>query len=84
MARARYAIVRGKVRPYFNRDRAGEAQWTGYIDGLDNDRVSVPLEFRREIGRSKSREIGILGDSDPGEGGYGNVYVTIPQAVLTL
>ena len=38
----------------------------------------------REIARSKSREIGILGDSDPGEGGYGNIYVTIREAVLTL
>ena len=26
----------------------------------------------------------MLGDVDPGEGGYGNVYVTIPQALLTL
>ena len=27
--------------------------------------------------------IEILGDADPGEGGYGNLYVTIGQALLT-
>ena len=48
--RARYAIVRGSVRAHFNRNRTGDAQWTGYIESLDNIRVSVPLEFRRAIG----------------------------------
>ena len=31
-------------------------------------------------GRAAGR-IEILGDADPGEGGYGNVYVTIPAGI---
>jgi hypothetical protein len=48
--RARYAIVRGSVRARFDRNRAGEAQWSGYIDGVDNARVNVPKEFRAALG----------------------------------
>jgi hypothetical protein len=48
--RSRYAIVRGSVRARFDRSRAGEAQWTGYIDDLDNVQVNVQKEFRAALG----------------------------------
>jgi len=47
--RTRYAIVQGKVRPYHQAGRAKEAQWTGYIEVIENARVNVPLEFRKAV-----------------------------------
>jgi uncharacterized protein DUF4824 len=48
--RTRYTIVRGSVRAQYHRERGAAGLWTGDIDGLDNDRVNVPLEFRKAIG----------------------------------
>ncbi len=48
--RSRYAIVRGSIRAQINRNRSGDAQFSGSIDNLHNIRVSVPPEFRRAIG----------------------------------
>lgn len=48
--RNRYAIVQGKVRPYFTSRRPNEERWTGYIEVIENARVSVPLEFRKAFG----------------------------------
>lgn len=50
--RSRYAIVRGKIRAY-GPARYGsgkEARWRGYIESLDNPRINVALEFRRQAG----------------------------------
>jgi hypothetical protein len=47
--RARYAIVRGKVRLSYQSRRGKEAQWTGYIADIQNAQVNVPLEFRKAI-----------------------------------
>jgi uncharacterized protein DUF4824 len=50
--RGRYAIVRGKVRAYAPAPygQAKERRWRGYIESLDNPRVNVPLEFRKQAG----------------------------------
>jgi uncharacterized protein DUF4824 len=50
--RSRYAIVRGKVRAYAPAPygQAKERRWRGYIESLDNPRVNVPLEFRKQAG----------------------------------
>jgi hypothetical protein len=48
--RARHAIVRGSIRASVNRNRAGDAQWSGHIDGLHNGQINVPTEFRKAIG----------------------------------
>ncbi len=48
--RARYAIVRGSIRANVNRNRAGDAQWSGHIDSLDNAQINVPPGFRKAIG----------------------------------
>ena len=48
--RARYAIVRGNVRARYHSGRGSDGLWTGFIEGLDNDRINVPVEFRRAIG----------------------------------
>ena len=50
--RARYAIVQGKVRASYQFGRGKEARWTGYIEGIQNGQVNVPLEFRRAIERA--------------------------------
>jgi hypothetical protein len=42
-AQDRYLIVSGRVVPVA---RGLADQWMGYIGGIDNDRVSVPLELR--------------------------------------
>ena len=47
--RTRYAIVQGKVRPYYQTRRGKEMRWTGYIEVIQNARVNVPLEFRKTI-----------------------------------
>ncbi len=47
--RTRYAIVQGKVRPYYQSGRGKEARWTGYIEVIENAQVNVPLEFRKAI-----------------------------------
>ena len=47
--RTRYAIVQGKIRLSYQHGRGKEARWTGYIDGIQNDQISVPLEFRKAI-----------------------------------
>jgi hypothetical protein len=48
--RTRYAIVQGKVRPYYQAGRGKEARWTGTIEVIENARVNVPLEFSKAIG----------------------------------
>ena len=50
--RSRYAIVRGKIRAYAPAayGRGQEARWRGYIESLDNPRINVALEFRRQAG----------------------------------
>lgn len=46
-ARDRYLIVSGRVVPvYSGRARGLADQWMGYISGINNDRVNVPLELR--------------------------------------
>jgi hypothetical protein len=47
--RTRYAIVQGKVRLSYQSRLGKEVRWTGTIDSIQNDRVNVPLEFRRAI-----------------------------------
>ena len=47
--RTRYAIVQGKVRPYYQAGRGKEARWTGYIEVIENARINVPLELRRAV-----------------------------------
>jgi len=47
--RTRYAIVQGTVRTSYQTGRGKEARWTGYIDGIQNAQVNVPLEFRKAI-----------------------------------
>jgi hypothetical protein len=47
--RTRYAIVKGKVRPTYQTGRGKEARWTGYIDGIQNAQVNVPLEIRKAV-----------------------------------
>jgi hypothetical protein len=47
--RTRYAIVQGKVRPAYQYGRGKEARWTGYLDGIQNATINVPLEFRKSI-----------------------------------
>jgi hypothetical protein len=65
--RARYAIVRGKVRAYppAPSGRAQERRWRGYIESIDTPRVNVPLEFRRQAGMAL-RAIPRAGPTDPG------------------
>jgi hypothetical protein len=48
--RARYAIVHGSVRAQYQGDRAAAGLWTGYLDGIDNGQINVPLEFRKAFG----------------------------------
>lgn len=48
--RTRYAIVRGSVRAQYHADRGAAGEWTGYIEGIDNGQINVPLEFRKAIG----------------------------------
>ena len=48
--RTRYAIVQGQIRPQYQSGRGKEARWTGTIDGIQNDQINVPLEFRKAIG----------------------------------
>jgi hypothetical protein len=50
--RARYAIVQGKVRASHLFGRGKDPRWTGYIEGIQNGQVNVPLEFRRAIERA--------------------------------
>jgi hypothetical protein len=47
--RTRYAIVQGKVRTSYQTGRSKEARWTGYIAGIQNEQVNVPLEFRKAV-----------------------------------
>jgi hypothetical protein len=47
--RTRYAIVQGKVRLSYQSRRGKEARWTGYIDGIQNAELNVPLEYRKAI-----------------------------------
>ena len=47
--RTRYAILMGKVRSSYQSRRGKEVRWTGYIDGIQNAQVNVPLEFRKAI-----------------------------------
>jgi len=47
--RARYAIVQGNVRVSYHFGRGKEARWTGYIAGIQNGQINVPLEFRDAI-----------------------------------
>lgn len=47
--RNRYAIVQGKVRPYYRVGRGSDARWTGYIEVIENARVNVPLDFARAV-----------------------------------
>ena len=48
--RARYAIVRGKVRaqPPALYGNGKDRRWRGYIESLDSPRINVPLAFRRQ------------------------------------
>lgn len=48
--RARYAIVHGSVRARYHAERGAAGEWTGYIEGIDNGQINVPLEFRKAIG----------------------------------
>lgn len=50
--RTRYAIVQGKVRASYQFGRGKEARWTGYVEGIQNGRINVPLEFRNAIERA--------------------------------
>lgn len=65
--RTRYAIVQGKVRPYYQAGRGKEARWTGYIEVIENARVNVPLEFRKAV-ESAPRSIPMAGPTDGGPG----------------
>lgn len=47
--RTRYAIVQGKVRPYYQSRRGKEVRWTGYIEVVQNAQVNVPLEIRKAL-----------------------------------
>jgi hypothetical protein len=53
--RTRYAIVQGTVRASYQTVRGKEARWTGYINGIQNDQVNVPLEFRKAIESAPGR-----------------------------
>ncbi len=48
--RTRYAIVRGKVRAYYQ-NRRQESGWTGYVT-VENTHVNLPLEFQKVIASS--------------------------------
>jgi uncharacterized protein DUF4824 len=48
--RTRYAIVHGSVRAQHHPARGAAGEWTGYIEGIDNGQINVPLEFRKAIG----------------------------------
>ncbi|MDH3286256.1 MAG: DUF4824 family protein [Betaproteobacteria bacterium] len=54
--RTRYAIVRGKVRAYYN-NRGKETGWMGYVQ-VGNTRVNVPLEFQKVIASAPSASPG--------------------------
>jgi hypothetical protein len=46
-ARDRYLILTGRITPLYRRsDRSLADQWGGYISGIQNERVNVPLELR--------------------------------------
>jgi Domain of unknown function (DUF4824) len=66
--RTRYAIVQGTVRTSYQTGRGKEARWTGYIDGIQNAQVNVPLEFRKAIEAvSRSRPRAGVSDAAPFE-----------------
>ena len=44
--RARYAIVHGRVRPAGVSGREGRGSHGGYVDGIANDNLHAPLEFK--------------------------------------
>jgi len=44
--RARYAIVRGQIRPHLA-GRESKLRLSGYADGLSIDQINVPLVYRR-------------------------------------
>ncbi len=47
-ARDRYIIVHGRIYPAYRRSDGGQRdRWSGFIGGLDNDRISVPLQWRQ-------------------------------------
>ena len=48
--RARYTIMHANIRAHFERNQSGADRWTGYIQGLDNSTINVPVEFRGAIG----------------------------------
>ena len=55
--------------------------------GLISDTSVLPrlMEVIEPPPKGRAAEsIETLGDADPGEGGYGNIYVTIGHALLTL
>jgi hypothetical protein len=41
--------VQGKIRLSYQSRRGKDVRWTGYIDGIQNAQVNVPLEFRKAI-----------------------------------
>lgn len=54
-ARDRYLIVSGRICPVYRRSDRGQIdQWVGYIGGIDNDSISVPLEFLPVFGRART------------------------------
>ena len=51
--RNRYAIVQGKVRPYYQGGRGNDARWRGTIEVIENARVNVPIELRQALGAAQ-------------------------------
>ncbi|HSE01140.1 MAG TPA: DUF4824 family protein [Burkholderiales bacterium] len=64
--RARYTIVRGKVRLSYQYGRGQEARWRGYIADIQNAQLNVPLEFRKAIESApRTRAPAAVADAQP-------------------
>ena len=53
--RTRYAIVRGQVRPYWDRGANGVTELVGHVVGTSAGEINVPLGFQTSFARANER-----------------------------